>query len=235
MLCPDCKTKVPDKYTYCPKCGASIPLYRIEKHSVNRFVPVICSMLAVGGLSTVAVMSAIRTRAQAPQSIASVEEVPVEEVPATEAPAAEVPAAESAAPEESSANITADTPVNAAIPAINFAPAPEDSVFSSSAVAAEHVAALSKFGSGQAGDVNGDGSVDASDAQMILADYTERLVGHTGILTDEQRKCGAVTGFSDEPTVSDAQTVLQYYAACLADPTLEEIGLQAWCSKQEAI
>ena len=108
-------------------------------------------------------------------------------------------------------------------------------MYGSSAVAAEHVAALSKGTAGQSGDVNGDGSVDAADAQMILADYTERLVGHSGILTDEQRKCGIVNGSADGPTVSDAQTVLQYYAACLADPSVEEIGIQEWSSKQEAI
>ena len=93
MLCPDCKTRVPDKYTYCPNCGASIPLYRIDTHSINRFVPVVCGMLAAGGIGTAAILHGIRGNEPAPQMAVSV---------------AEKPTAQAAAPEESAAPVAVE-------------------------------------------------------------------------------------------------------------------------------
>lgn len=93
MLCPDCKTRVPEKFTYCPNCGASIPLYRVEKHSINRFVPVVCGMLAAGGIGSAAILHGIRGNETAPQMTVSV---------------AEKPSAQSAAPEESAAPVAVE-------------------------------------------------------------------------------------------------------------------------------
>ncbi|MBP0967780.1 MAG: hypothetical protein J5722_09105, partial [Oscillospiraceae bacterium] len=216
MLCPDCKTKVPRKYTYCPKCGASIPLYRMDRYSVKRVVPAVCGVLAVGGLSAVAVMSGIRTRNAVPQTTA----------------AAEKPAAEAAAPEESAAQI--DTPKAEAAPepavsfgAENSVPAIDNTVY------VDNIGSLSKNSAKHSGDVNGDGAVDVIDAQLILTDYSERLSGKGGILTREQRACGVVTNDSEEPSVADAQTILQYYAACVSDPSLRKVSVQDWCSRQK--
>lgn len=44
------------------------------------------------------------------------------------------------------------------------------------------------------GDVNFDGAVDIADAQLLLNDFAEVLVGKTGILTDVQREIGNVDG-----------------------------------------
>ena len=219
MLCPDCKTKVPDKYTYCPKCGASIPLYRTEQQGFNRFVPVICSMLAIGTLGTVAYLSGIRNQEKLTQSTLSVEEKP---------------AAQSAAPEESTAPVNSAAPKQAAAPAEGVIPEtpafPEDS-----AIILDQIASLYSDSYIQKGDIDADGYVTAADAQLVLSDYADRLSGRGGFLTDEQRDRAALTGNPNELTAADAQLILRYYAACLSDPSLREAGIVAWCSNQEVI
>lgn len=218
MLCPDCKTKVPAKYTYCPKCGASIPLYRIGSRSISRFVPALCGLLAVGGLGTVAVMSGIRTRNAIPRTTAAAEK------PAAEAPAPATPDAPVISPDEK----------NDPVPAAVFLP--EDSMLPlDSAVHAEHIASLGKDSARHSGDVNGDGCVDVIDAQLILADYTLRLGGSGGILDSEQRVNGAVATDDGLPSAADAQLILRYYAACLSDPSLRAISVQDWNSEQDTI
>ena len=218
MLCPDCKTKVPEKYTYCPKCGASMKLYRMDRHSVKRIVPAVCSALAVCGLSAVAVISGIRTRNAIPQTTA----------------AAEKPVAEAAAPEESAAPIEAPEAAPEAAPAVSFDAADSMPAFDG-AVHVDNIAALGKVSGRHSGDVNNDGAVDVIDAQLILADYSERLSGQGGILNREQRANGVVTNDSDVPSIEDAQTILQYYAACVSDPSVREISVQEWCGMQKTI
>ncbi|MBR3419446.1 MAG: zinc-ribbon domain-containing protein [Oscillospiraceae bacterium] len=216
MLCPDCRTKVPEKYTYCPKCGASLTLYRMDRHSVKRIVPAVCSVLAVGGLSTVAVISGIRTRNAIPQT------------------AAEKPVAEAAVPEESAAPAAEPETASAPEPAVSFGA--EDSLPQfDGAVHVDNIASLGKISGRHSGDVNNDGAVDVIDAQLILTDYSERLSGQGGILNGEQRANGVVTNDSDVPSIEDAQTILQYYAACVSDPSVREISVQEWCGRQETI
>lgn len=217
MLCPDCKTKVPEKYTYCPKCGASLTLYRIDRHSVKRIVPAVCSVLAVGGLGTVAVISGIRTRNAIPQTAA-----------------AEKPAAEAAAPEGSAAPVRAPGAAPAPAPAVSFGAEDSFTEFDG-AVHVDNIASLGKISGRHSGDVNSDGAVDVIDAQLILTDYSERLSGQGGILNREQRANGVVTNDSDVPSIEDAQTILQYYAACVSDPSVREISVQEWCGRQETI
>ena len=217
MLCPDCKTKVPEKYTYCPKCGASMKLYRMDRHSAKRIVPAVCSAVAVCGLSVVAVISGIRTRNAIPQTAA-----------------AEKPVAEAAAPENPAAPV--ETPETAPVPAPAVSFGGEDSAVPfDGAVHVDNIASLGKISGRHSGDVNNDGAVDVIDAQLILADYSERLSGQGGILNREQRANGVVTNDSDDPTIEDAQTILQYYAACVSDPSLREISVQEWCDKQKTI
>lgn len=224
MLCPDCKTKVPDKYTYCPKCGASIPLYRTDQHSFNRFVPVVCSVLAIGSLGTVAYLSNVSNREQIPLST-------VAEKPAAQASAPE----ESAAPVNSSSGLEGKAAVSFNSIAPDETPAPDQTPApANSAVVIEHIGRRSDFGK-QSGDVNGDGTVDVSDAQLVLADYANRLSGLTGLLTEEQRKTASVTGDPEGPSTADAQVILRYYAACVSDPDLRETGIQAWYTGQEVI
>ncbi|MCR4759272.1 MAG: hypothetical protein K5705_03185 [Oscillospiraceae bacterium] len=219
MLCPDCKTKVPDKYTYCPKCGASIPLYRMDQHSFNRFIPIVCSVLAIGSLGTVAYLNNVRTREQMPQTVA--------EEPAAQSSAPE----ESAAPADSSAGLQGQA--TASFESAAPEPAPEMPALSS-AVVIEHVA-LRPDRARLEGDVNSDGCVDVTDAQLVLSDYVNRLSGLNALLTEEQRSKARVTGDPDGPSSADAQLILRYYAACLSDPDLCEVGIRAWYTGQEVI
>lgn len=83
----------------------------------------------------------------------------------------------------------------------------------------------------QKGDVNMDGVVDVTDAQLILMDYTQVMSLMDGILTSEQREIGNV----DEKTetkdyvciasVEDANWVLRYYCSHLVNSeiTLEDV------------
>ena len=86
----------------------------------------------------------------------------------------------------------------------------------------------------QMGDVNLDGVVDVSDAQLLLLDYASLMVGNEGILTAEQREIGNVDGEENPVThsqtlspvdVRDAQLVMSYYCIHLVKPdvTLEQV------------
>ena len=61
------------------------------------------------------------------------------------------------------------------------------------------------------GDVNEDGSVDSSDASLVLAEYAKIQTGGAGEFTETQHKAADVNndGVVDS---SDASKILAYYA-----------------------
>ena len=61
------------------------------------------------------------------------------------------------------------------------------------------------------GDVNNDGSVDSSDAAMILRQYADVQAGKDGIFTGEQK---SVADYNNDGTIdsSDAAIILKAYA-----------------------
>lgn len=62
------------------------------------------------------------------------------------------------------------------------------------------------------GDVNEDGSVDSSDASLVLAEYAKIQTGGAGEFTDIQYKAADVNK-DDTVDSSDASRILAYYAA----------------------
>ncbi|MBR6716899.1 MAG: hypothetical protein IKI77_00940 [Oscillospiraceae bacterium] len=87
------------------------------------------------------------------------------------------------------------------------------------------------------GDINMDGEITAADAQLALIDYTEYLVaGMDHILTEEQLELGNIDGKFKETTdemgtrisgvtAREAQAILYYYTACVADSGLKEVEI----------
>lgn len=60
------------------------------------------------------------------------------------------------------------------------------------------------------GDADGDGAVTAADAQLVLRDYAERLVGKPGLLSARYEKA-ADADCDGTVSVEDAQCILRYY------------------------
>ena len=60
------------------------------------------------------------------------------------------------------------------------------------------------------GDVNEDGEVNVSDAQLALVEYVATMSGKTGSFTDRQVRAADVNG-DGRVTVEDAQFILLYY------------------------
>lgn len=73
------------------------------------------------------------------------------------------------------------------------------------------------------GDVNGDGFVDASDATLVLREYTLVISGEKGIFNDEQKNAADITG-DNIVDASDATHILRYYTMLLSeyDYTIEQ-------------
>lgn len=61
------------------------------------------------------------------------------------------------------------------------------------------------------GDVNGDGSIDSSDAADILREYAASLTGQDSVLTDSQKKLADLNSDSSIDS-SDASLILMYYS-----------------------
>lgn len=64
------------------------------------------------------------------------------------------------------------------------------------------------------GDLDGDGSVNSMDAVLCLKEYSNRIIGSTSSLSDEQIKSGDVDN-DTSLTSKDAVIILQYYAFTL--------------------
>ncbi|MBR5364264.1 MAG: dockerin type I repeat-containing protein [Oscillospiraceae bacterium] len=102
-----------------------------------------------------------------------------------------------------------------------------------------HYAKAVKYYVHPIGDVNMDGNVDVTDAQLALQEYTAIVVAKgTGTLTDQQRKLADVfphqywekvsCSNETEALMPDAQTILLYYAEGLADSNILYEGVDAW-------
>lgn len=63
------------------------------------------------------------------------------------------------------------------------------------------------------GDVNGDGSITAVDASLILTEYAVTSAGKNGTLTDTQKKIADVN-MDGKADAVDASAMLSYYAYC---------------------
>ena len=74
-------------------------------------------------------------------------------------------------------------------------------------------------------DVDGDGEVTVTDAQLVLDAYAQALVGNPIELTDAQVERSHVLGLEKEGTLDglDAQIILQYSVKKLAGYTDEEL------------
>ena len=62
------------------------------------------------------------------------------------------------------------------------------------------------------GDVNEDGSIDASDASQVLAEYASTATGHAPSLSESQRKAADVNIDAAVDAI-DASRILAYYAS----------------------
>ncbi len=62
------------------------------------------------------------------------------------------------------------------------------------------------------GDVNSDGTIDAIDASLVLAEYTKLATNQSGTFTDDQELAADVNGDNTVDAV-DASKILAYYAA----------------------
>ena len=77
------------------------------------------------------------------------------------------------------------------------------------------------------GDPNGDGTIDARDASMVLVAYAKASTGKNDGFTEQQRKIADVNG-DDNVDAKDASTILAYYALVSTNtgevPTLKEFA-----------
>ncbi len=75
-----------------------------------------------------------------------------------------------------------------------------------------------------AGDLNGNGKIEADDAQCALMAYVNKLADKANSMTDRQRRAADIDG-DGEVTATDAQIILRYYVNRLAgkDVTWEEL------------
>lgn len=78
------------------------------------------------------------------------------------------------------------------------------------------------------GDVNGDGKVDATDAQLVLAAYADALAGNAAQFSDAQKTAADIDG-NHQIDSADAQHILNYYVqnTVTGIPTTWEMLLSA--------
>lgn len=77
------------------------------------------------------------------------------------------------------------------------------------------------------GDVNGDHNVDASDATLVLREYTALLSDGASTLTEAQRLAANADG-SDSIDASDATLILRYYTISLSTLSGSMPGFEEW-------
>ena len=88
----------------------------------------------------------------------------------------------------------------------------------------------------QLGDINGDGAVTAADSRLVMLDYTQRLNGGEGILTDKQRArahCRDVP-MEESCDLNDAHLILLYATSCIGDDECRALGMAAWLADYSA-
>ena len=78
------------------------------------------------------------------------------------------------------------------------------------------------------GDVDGNGSVDASDASLTLSEYAASSTGADPVLNDAQKKSADVNG-DGKIDATDASTILQFYSYTSTGGSITDMG--EWLSK----
>ena len=210
MLCPDCKTRVPDKYTYCPNCGASVPLYRVSKR--KRLMPVLGGVLTVNVVAGALVFFGIQEHNA--QQMRRAAETKAENHPAA-ANAAIAEGVLEIGTEHIQKKPAAHVDLAALTP-VSVTPAEPDDL--------------------QLGDINGDGVVTPADSRLVMLDYTQRLNGGEGILTDAQRArahCRDVP-MEESCDLNDAHLILLYATSCIGDDECRALGMAAWLADYSA-
>lgn len=93
MNCPQCHTKVPDAFSFCPQCGTNVRISRSEGKALDKVNLVLIGLLVVNVVISVFVIGGIIQKKRTEPETSAVEMLPEETTAPSEETAAETQAA----------------------------------------------------------------------------------------------------------------------------------------------